>query len=69
LPRKDNLTRLKAKVEVYEAEYQDAVRLVQNDKGIFSSAFAFRKYLETSERLLSAYREYTQELEKSHSSS
>ncbi len=64
LSNPDTLARLKAKVEVYESELGEAQRFIQNIPNGRSQMEAILRVIEINQKLLVAYREYAQELEK-----
>ena len=68
----DRLTRLKTTVEIYEKEWRESGNALQrlqaaanqapSDAGLWVAAFG--RLFDTTAKLLTAYREYAQELEK-----
>ena len=60
----DNLARLRAKVEVYESELLESQNLLRTLPEGRSPFEAILRTMEISQKLLVAYREYCQDLEK-----
>ncbi len=70
MPSRGQIAKLKARVEVYETEYDEALGYLRTNaetKGMGEQARWFAtltKFPDVSDRLVRAYREYAQELEK-----
>jgi hypothetical protein len=70
MPSRGQIAKLKARVEVYETEYDEALGYLRTNaetKGMGEQARWFAtltKFPDVSDKLVRAYREYAQELEK-----
>ncbi len=70
MPNRGQIVKLKTRVEVYETEYEEALAYLRTNaetKGMGEQARWFAtltKFPDISDRLVRAYREYAQELEK-----
>jgi hypothetical protein len=70
MPNRGQIAKLKARVKIYETEYDEALGYLRTNaetKGIGEQARWFAiltKFPDISDKLVRAYREYAQELEK-----